>query len=367
MYTQYYSNSRHDSFINSIPKVNGKVLWELEINDQNVFNLENRAILTDGKDYFLDALTEIVCFSGDGKIRWRRPKWYGSQVILNNKLLFYQSSDRKDHMEAVDYQNNLIISKYRINGLGAKSHLVLFQPDINGIIAQVRYSDIVDTSEPEYLVYQSLKNEMKYSWFKRYKNQICPLLPLVNYEQGFVLTFSADQGQIFIIEKKTGDSNPDYSFNLPKDYSAIFASSSNEGDIFLVWSSKHFITLKCLGFDGKEKYSVEIVDDFVDAKPVLCPPILTHDGYIFIITKNRVFCIKDKKLIWFTYIRDISFATAFADNSVIITAANKLIRFDANGNELLNYEADENISAPPVLDNEGRLIFCSKNNVYLMD
>jgi len=367
MYTQYYSNSRHDSFINSIPKVNGKILREIEISDKSVSNLEIRVILTDGKDYFLDTASEIICFTGEGKIKWRRSKWYGSQVVLNNKLLFYQSAARKDDMEAVDYQNNIVISKYPISGVIDESQIILFQPATDGLIAQIYYSDLVDTSVPEYLIFQALKKSLGFIWHKRYYNQICPSLPLVNYEKGFVLTFSPTQGQIFILGKKSDEADPDYSFDLPKDYNSVFASSSKAGDIYLAYTSKHFVNLKCLSLDGKEKYSVEVADDFVDARPVLCPPVLTPDGFIFILTNNKVFCIKDKKLIWSKVIRDINFATAFADNSVIIAAANKLIRLDAKGNELLNYEAEGKIFTPPVLDDQGRLMFGTKTTVYLME
>lgn len=367
MYTQYYSNSRHDSFINSIPKVNGKILREIEISDKSVSNLEIRVILTDGKDYFLDTASEIICFTGEGKIKWRRSKWYGSQVVLNNKLLFYQSAARKDDMEAVDYQNNIVISKYPINGVIDESQIILFQPDTDGLIAQIYYSDIVDTSVPEYLIFQALKKSLGFIWHKRYYNQICPSLPLVNYEKGFVLTFSPTQGQIFILGKKSDEADPDYSFDLPKDYNSVFASSSQEGDIYLASSSKHFVNLKCISFDGKEKYSVEVIDDFVDARPVLCPPILTPDGFVFILTNNKVFCIKDKKLIWSKLIRGINSATAFADNSIIIAAENKLIRLNAKGNESLNFEAEGKIFAPPVLDDQGRLMFCTNTTVYLME
>lgn len=366
MYLQFYSNSRHDSFINAVPRVEGKILWQLDINNNKLSNLENRLILTDGKNYFLDALTEIICFSEDGKIKWKRSKWYGSQVVISDNLLFYQSPDRKDDMEAIDYQNNLVINKYPINGIIDESQLVLFQPDRNGLIAQVYYSDIVDTSVPEYIFYQALKKSMGYTWYKKYNNQICPSIPLVNFEKGFALTFSPDQGQIFILGNKSGQSKPDYQFDLPKNFSKIFASSSKEGDIYLAFSEEHFLTLKCLSSAGKEKYSVKVVDDFVLATHVICPPILTPDGFVFLLTKNKIFCTKGEKIIWTKSITDINYAAAFSDNSIIIAAANRIIKFDANGNEKLNYKASENISAPPVLDFEGRILFCTKSSVYLL-
>jgi hypothetical protein len=367
MYTQFYSNSRHDSFIDGVPSFKGKVSWKFDTPFDKEKEITNRLILSDGDNYFVDALTEIICIGADGKMKWRRSKWYGSQIVCRNNLIYYQSLERKDDMEAVDYKNNLVVSGYPINGIIDESNLVMFQPDAGGLIAQVYYSDIIDTSVPEYIIYQSLKNSLGYTWYKKYVNQICPAIPLVNYEKEFVLTFSPIEGHIFQFSGKSKESKPDYTFKLPIERDALFVSSSKNGDIYLAWSSGSSVSLKCFNKEAHEKYSVEMENDFVGSNPIIMPPLLTLDGFIYILAGNKIFCIKEQKVIWTKQITSATFATVFVDNSIIITAGKHIIHFDSNGNKNFSFEAEDLITAPIVLNSKGGLVFCTKNKVYSLD
>lgn len=367
MFTQFYSNPRHDSFINGVPSYKGKISWEFDSSFEKEKQLSNRLILSSSDNYFIDAITEIICLGPDGKIEWRRAKWYGSQIVCRNNLIYYQSPKRKDDMEAVDFKNNLVVSEYPINGVIEESNLVFFQPDENGLIAQVYYLDIVDTSTPEYIIYQSSKTNTGFTWFKRYINQICPAIPLVNYEKGFVLTFSQSEGQIFNFHGKSKESEPDYSFKLPDKKDALFVSSSKDGDIFLLWSSGSSVTLKCLSQEGKEKYSLKMENDFVGGMPVIMPPLLTPDGFIYVITGNKVFCVKEQKVIWTKQVLPATFATVFADNSLIVTAGKEILHLNSAGKTAFTFETEDLITAPVILNSKGGLLFCTKNKVFSMD
>jgi hypothetical protein len=367
MYTQFYSNSRHDSYIDGIPSFEGKIGWVLDIPVNEEKEVSNRMIITDGEFYYIDALTEIIFVDADGKMKWSRPKWYGSQMVLNGGLIYYQSPERKDDMEAVDKNNILVVKEYPIDGVIDNSYLKLFQPDENGIIVQVTYVDIVDTSSPEYLLYRTEKDNLDYTWYKKYVNQICPGTPLVNYEKAFVLSFSKTEGNIFNLKGKSDESEADYTFKLPTDAKTIFASSSKTGDIFLTWSVESSVFLQCLSQSGEEKYKLQMENDFVGGMSVTMPPLLTSEGYIFILTGNKIFCIYNQEVIWNRAIAKSNFATVFADNSVIISAGNRIIQLDSRGEETFTFDAESEITAPVILNKLGGLIFCTKNAVYELE
>lgn len=364
MYTQYYANPGHDSYIDAVPHFSNELAWKVDISSDEEKEIANRLILTDGKHYYVDALTEIICIGNDANILWRRQKYYGSQIVYNDGSIYYQSPGRKDDMEAVDSGNRQIIAEYPIPGVIEESFLVLFQPDKKGIFAQVQYADLPEVSVPEFILYRADEKSIGYLWYKRYYNEISPAIPLVNFENDFVLTFSQSEGHIFNLSEKNGASEPDYSFNLPTERDTLFASSSKSGDIFLAWSTGNLISLKGIDRKAQEKYTIEMENDFVGGAPVIWPPILTPEGFIYILTGNRIFCVKEGKLLWNREVSSAAYVTAFADNSVVIAAGKMIIHIDSAGVEKFIYEAEDQISAPVILNPDGGLIFCTKSVVY---
>ena len=367
MYTQYYSNSKHNSFIDATPSLKGELVWELELAPKIKNETTNRLILSDGDQYYVDALTEIICIDNSGKENWRRQKWYGSPIVYNEGLIYYQSSERKDDMEAVDAENNLVIKEYPIHGVIEESYLVLFQPNKKDLIAQVQYADLPEVSIPEFTLFKSDKQSLGYVWHKRFNNEINSAIPMVNFEHNFILTFTQSQGHIFNLNEKKDSVEPDHSFELPEDRDSLFASSSEKGEIFITWSKGNKINLLCFNKLAEEIYKIEFENEFVGSEPIVHPPIITSDGYIFVLTGNKIFCVHQEKVIWQKAIANAEYATAFGDNSVVVAAGNKLFYLDAQGEEKFVHETEEKISAPVILNHNGGFIFCTNNIVYSLD
>ena len=185
MYTHFYANSRLDSYIDAVPSYKGRLKLQIKTTSDDTEETSNRLILTDGNNFYVDALTEIICIRQDGRVLWKRPKWYGSKILLNNGNIFFQSPERKDDMEAVDASNKLLIQNFPIPGVIDESFLVLFEPDKKGIYAQVQYAELPEVSVPEYIIYRTDAGGLGYTWFQRYPNQICPAIPLINLNNDF--------------------------------------------------------------------------------------------------------------------------------------------------------------------------------------
>ena len=108
-------------------------------------------------------------------------------------------------------------------------------------------------------------------------------------------------------------------------------------------------------------------NDFVGSTKIIMPPLLTPDGFIYIVTGNRIFCLREQKVIWTKQINSATHATVFADNSVIVVAGRFIFHFDSGGNKTFSYEAEDIIAAPIILNTNGGLVFCTKDKVYSLD
>jgi hypothetical protein len=66
MYTQYYSNSRHDGFVNINLNCKGELNWKKEFSGYAEKHLENRLMLVCGDRLIIDNMSEILCLDVSG-------------------------------------------------------------------------------------------------------------------------------------------------------------------------------------------------------------------------------------------------------------------------------------------------------------
>lgn len=364
IYTHYYANSRHDGFINAVANCTGKIAWEYVIPAEPDKFIEARLILLGDNFLIVDAMTEILCLDDKRNLLWRRDKYYGSPIVIDEGLIYFQSPARKDRMEAVDFQNNMIISDFVIFEIIDGSFLRLFEPAKEGLIANVQYSGIPEVSADQFIVYRTDKEGYGYDWSKRYLNDYIRLIPLVNFDAGFVLTSNSKDVLIFDIVSNAGDTEPKHTFPLPSASEDIFVSSGKDGLIYFSYCERDKIVLKCFNPKGTEIYEATAPEKFYNIDKIIAPPILANDN-IYLLSAYNLVCFKDTKLLWqktadgFAY----SHATALSDNSILVAQENILSHFDSNGKELFSSKLDDKITAPPVVNAKGRVFVCSKSKI----
>jgi len=241
----------------------------------------------------------------------------------------------------------------------------VFEPYKDELIAQVQYPGLMEVSSEKFIIYKTGFKIPGYEWSSIFKEESSPLIPLVNFEKGFVLTATHSDVIVFNIKDNKEDAEPKFTFPLPSQSGNIFVSSSKEGNLFFAYSEEDNIYLKCCTEEGKEVYSVQIQEEFANVNKVIAPPILAND-YIYILTKNKLICINDRKVIWEIGSENLpfSFATALADNSILTAQGNLIKSFGSDGKRKFMYETKDTISAPPVVSKNGMVYFCTKTTIF---
>lgn len=366
IYTHYYSNSRHDGYINVALNCKGELNWKKEFPGYAEKHLENRLVLVSDGRFIIDNMSEILCLDANGNQLWKRDKWYGTQVIIKDKILYYTSSSRRDRMEAVSLDNKIVLEDLILYEIVEGSYMQLFEPlKKDEIIAQVQYTGIQEASIDKLVVYKIGKRSLGYDWNKMFLKESCPFIPLVNTEKGFFLTATHSDVLLFDINKKERDIQPEISYPVPSKGGNIFVSSSTDGLIYFSYGEVDKVILKCYDQKGKELFKVESQEEYINFNKVIAPPILVND-LIYLLTKNKIFCIQNKKIKW-TYDSKglaFSFATGLADNSLLVAQTNKILNISSDNKLKFSYEIKDTISAPPIVDKNGLVYFCSKTKMY---
>jgi outer membrane protein assembly factor BamB len=347
------------------PNCKGELNWQKEFSGYQEKNLENRLLLYSSDRIIIDNISEILCLDIAGNLLWKRDKWYGSQIIIRDNLVYYTSSSRKDRMEAVTLDNKLAVEDFIIYDIIKESYLVLFEPYKKDFYAQAQYTAVMEVNSGKFIIYKTGTKIPGYEWSKIFFDEICPLIPLINFEKEFLLTASHSDVMLFDINTNKEDAEPKISFPLPTQSENIFVSSSKEGNLFFGYSEDDKIFLKCYDPEGKELYSIQVQEEFANVNKVIAPPILAED-LVYLLTKNKLICSSNGEVKWITSSEGLSFsyATALADNSILVAQGNLLKHFNSDSRQIFMYEANDTISAPPVVDKSGIVFFCTKTNLY---
>lgn len=364
-YTQYYGNSRHDGYIAVDTKFNGNIEWEYKLPTDEEDLVEARLILNEGKNIFIDATSEIICLDEKGNMLWRREKWYGSPVVIKDKMIFYTSAERADRMEAVDFKNNIKVSDFIIYEIIPRSFLTLFEPTINELIAQVQYTGLQEVAVDKFVIYKVSTTSLGYVWSKVFNEVLCPLIPLVNFEKKFLLTADNSSVYVFDINSNSRELEPKVKFPLPENSGNIFVSSSADGLIYFGYTKEDKTILNVFDETGNESYSVYYNEEYKYINKVISPPIITGKA-IYLLTSNALINIEDKAVGWEIKSGGIpfSFATGLKDNSVLVTQENMLYHYSSKGKELASVKLENKITAPPIVDSDGNVYVCSSDKVY---
>lgn len=368
IYTHYFANSRHDGFINLIANCKGELIWEFVVADKPEKHSECRVILVADDKIILDAMSEIICLNTSGKPLWRRDKWYGTQIVINDGGIFFTSASRKDRMQAVDFNNNIILENFIIWEIIDRSFLVLFEPSIDQLIAQVQYTGLQEVASDKIVIYKIGKKSLGYDWSKIYTDNTSLLIPFVNHSKKYLLTSNNKDILLFNLDGKNKTPEPSVVLPLPDNTENIFVSSSEDGRFFLAYSFENKILLKCFDHQAKEIYAIEHLEDFYNFNAVVAPPVLTKE-LIYVITEKRVICIKNEVIIW-TYDwngKPISHATGLADNSILLSQTDILIQLDSEGKKIFSKNFSDTLVTPPVVDKDGKVLVASKSKLYCIE
>lgn len=365
LYTSIFANACHNGFINVSSKASGQLLWSKPIGEQVGETANVQVLYSVQKSVIVVGIKQMFAFGQDGNLVWQRRKWYGTPVALKDGWIYYISADRKNRMEAVDLQNKIRLQDFKVPDLGDDEYLVMFEPNKDGLIAQVQYTNEPEGPE-EIIVYKITKGKVIYDWSKSYENEHSPLLPITCTEHGRIITFTKNDVLIFNINNKERTPEPTAKFNFPLEKETMWVSCGNDGNLYWAGMNDRRTSLVVTDLKGDEKWRWESVRyPRLKQDPPVAPPIITPDRAFLLSQKNLVALQNGKKLWEFVAETDkFSAATALGDNSILVVEGNKLHRLNAQGESLFEVTVDEPIVTFPVVDENGNIYVASSEKLY---
>jgi hypothetical protein len=249
-----------------------------------------------------------------------------------------------------------------------RSILVLFEPDAETLLAQVQFVGNPHGAPPHFLVYRARLGDLWFDWCRDVEAPSSPIIPLVCLERRRLVTSNAGQILVMDLDASVRTPEPAAQFPFPLEEATHWVSCSQDG--VLHWCGQADAGLNACATDltGALLFVVPDSETGKIAGRPCAPPLIGKDRHWILSTASLV-CFREGRVVWQLEAKETIFglATALADNSVLLAAANRLIRVDESGQTMFDIVFEEELNTPPIVDSTGRIYVASKEMLYAFD
>jgi hypothetical protein len=326
---------------------------------------EIRALLCSGPQVLVDGMNEIFAFERSGIRQWKRAKYYGSPVVLQDDLVHFLSAGGKGTFDAVDGANRVRYERMPVPGMMARAYVALFEPYRDGVVAQVQDPGIIEDSPPSFMVYHARFKGLGFQWCTLIAESACPILPLVSWEHRRLITSSGNEAMIFDLDASGAAPAPLSRFPFPIVDARPRLSCGDDGMLYWSGCGAQGTEVVATDLEGKERWRWSSVNS--GAASVTWP--LVTPEVVFLLTESALVALKDGVVLW-RYEPEgahFAFATALGDGSVLAIDGPLLHRVGADGNPMFVLDFEEPLVAPPIIDELGRIYVAGKEMLYAVD
>ncbi len=237
IYTQIFANSCNNSAVDKSIKATGTISWVKKITTNTEKTGVVGYLLTADQKIFAVTQKKILAFDNSGNNLWERDHWPLTPVSLRFDKIYFTSSEKKSQMQAVDFDNKVLIEDFWIPEVVERSFLVLFEPIEKGLIAQVQYQPDPDTGPMGFVIYRIHDGALGTEWEKSFDKQKSKVIPIINIDKNILVTNNTSDAYVFDINGKGNNAKPLVEFPLPLGNSTMWLSSSKSGDLY--WVGEH--------------------------------------------------------------------------------------------------------------------------------
>lgn len=366
IYAQIFANNCSNCCVEKSGEFEGKILWTRIIFDPVDESDKAGHILTADSKIFVISQKKIIAFDNEGTSLWNRARWPMTPVVLRNEKIYFTSEEKKSSMQAVNFNNELLLDGFWMPEVIKESYLVLFEPFENGLIAQVQYMPDPNDAQSGFVVYKVQNGSLGMDWEKSFYDQKSKVIPIINLPSGVLVTSNQTSVFVFDINNSKNQTEPVYEYPLPLGEHTIWLSSGKDGHLY--WLGKLEDRTIMIETEISGKKIVEwnsgnaVFEDY--ALPIL--PVIVAPEIQYILTKSKLFAIKDGNVLWEinSEENDFSNATALNDNSILVVKNNLLLHYTSEGNKKFELKFDEPIISAPALDESGQIYVITNNKIH---
>lgn len=269
-------------------------------------------------------------------------------------------------MQAIDFNNKLVIEDYWMPNVVERSYLVLFEPVDKGLIAQVQYKPDPDLGEMGFVIYKILDGALGTEWERNFDNQKSQVIPIINVERNVLVTNNVNDVYVFDITSKGNNIKPLFQFPLPLGNQTMWLSSDKNGNLYWLGENEKETELKVTDIKGNLLWEWKSAKgDFPNYYNPILPTIITPEIQ-YILTRKKLVAVSSGNKMWEIDSGYLNFsnATALNDNSILVVMGSNLLHLDSNGKEIFKLDLKENLVTAPVVDESGQIYVASNENIY---
>lgn len=369
IYVQVFANSCNNSSMDKTTNASGKIAWKKSIFTKDTEPEEIGYLLSAGDKIFVASSRNITAFDLSGKWLWMRKRYPLTPVSIRFDKIYFISPDQKSRMNAIDYNNKIVLEDFWIPELVDQSYLTLFEPVEKGLIAQVQYRPDPDEGEMGFVVYRIHSDGMGVEWQKNFDKQRSKLIPIVLMDKNLLITSDMSSVFEYSLINTQSDPPPIAVFPLPLSENIKWVSADNNANLFWLGNEEGITKLVKTDLTGKEvwNWNSEPADFESQAIPIF--PVIAGQINKYILTSKKFFAIKDGQTYWEVKSTesDFIFATALNDDSILLVKDRLLLFISAEGKEIFHVDFDEKIVTAPVVDENGRIFVAGCENLYCIE
>lgn len=374
-YPMLFADFQKTSFQEQTPASTNEQIWFTEIVDDPSRQEFPRVILVSDKGLFVEYSNNTKHLDFNGAIKWQ--KGYGGfpscSFILNSALYFsgvggasIVNPDNGDQLRDfyIFTADETVHLLYPVDNDHFFAHTFTqapFESEPGETPPEDESSIILMRSEQYIKTLQGDPDDWEY--IHKLKEKTLPGLltndlknAVVVTNNGTINTFTIDKGKKVGIEEHPGVWP--LGVSLDKNNNLLILHHTPEG------SRK----LACYPLQGKDPLW-EVILPGTGEIPLPQPPAIGKEDRIYCMVENTL-CAVDNGVISWQYgtfaAKYFHYLTVLADNSILVTSANKFSHIDKDGNEIFFklLPPGEDISTPPVIDAQGRFYFGTIKGIY---
>lgn len=355
LYPVMYSDGGRSSAIDASSGSRGVVEWAVDLIPQGVDRrLEPRAVLSCNDRLVVQTDRLLIAFDPGGKRLWEREIWPGSTVWAYGGSIYFRKPDELSELGALSLEGEVIDRPMPILDCDESASPLFIEPQADGFLALSVVAVAPEQGASYLKFYRKHFEEKTYDWVGSAKGRaVLPPLHLSRIDR--LVVFAAND--ILVYDSATENMNGQEVTRFPYPMEKLNAcSATSDGTLHFSGSTRGKSELIAVGSDGKVGWRC---DKLGPAGQISSrqPPILGSDSTAFVTIGNSVTKVRDGEVEW-TFSTEgppISFGTALADKTLLVTAEHVLIRIDSEGREVFRVDLESTILTPPIIDRSGNV------------
>jgi outer membrane protein assembly factor BamB len=367
IYPKIYADYQQTSFQSQTARISGKRIWFVNFAD-NVKGQKLQLIILTDTGLTVQYESRLMQLDFNGQKVWDAACDPVLPVVASGKRLYFRGLDGDFH--GIDEQGREMFEEFPIPNCFALGGVSAVMPTDDGNFVFQTYNNPREVEEgypPEKSDYNLIltgpTDDIDWKWLHQFEGQALPGVASTDRTKFILLN---DQSEVMVFDILKGE--------LARKFTVEGASFV---DVSIDRRDNLIAKLKTI--EGERKLCSFTLSGELNWEYILPPgtgwsqqpPAVDSNNRVYVIDSDSLLVIDEGELKWqqAVPVARMRYLTILGDNSVLVVGGIEVDHFDSEGKELLSVELEEGdiITAPPVIDNKGRLYIGTVSGIHCLE